>query len=288
MSFFNSLFQPARATLALVPVLLVALVASPRVYGQGVTASLQVQSGSSTWTSDLSPLFQTDSQTGNYVLKPFGSSLGSPGWGWSTYADEISATTSDTYFAAWNPGGGAAQVTLFEALADPDPSLFYSFAARNNTGNTQTYTFTYGEALVPPTSGTYGLTSDIATVLTKSATLGGVGGFLQTLKLSSDNGATFIDAPGHQVGTSVTNPSSTTTGIFDQSTNPAFGSFTVAAGVFNYWELVTTFTLSANSSTGIVGEAEVTAIPEVSEYALLAGGLVLVLAAARRRLAAGA
>jgi hypothetical protein len=174
-----------------------------------------------------------------------------------------------------------------------DPYMNYGFSARNTSLMDQTYTFSIGESILPPvTPGShFDLSSSLGLSLThapsSAATLGLAPGaaFVQTLKLSTDGGATYFASQG--IGSATTNSTPSNTQVY------SFGPDTLSlinanASSINFWLIETKFTLTGKSSAGLSGDVGINptfvAIPETSTYAALMGsaGLLVVL---RRRFA---
>jgi hypothetical protein len=172
---------------------------------------------------------------------------------------------------------------LSNAGGHGDPDLSYAFSAVNNNAIAQTYTFAIGEAILPPVGSNNNVYADIAGGLTSkgagSATISpfGVNSAIQQFELSSDNGLSFVNA-GVDVGPAVT---AAGTSIYGP-----FASNTIAGPIgqtWNYMQLTSHFTLSANSRASLVGFASITPVPEADTSAMLLAGLGLIGFMARRR-----
>lgn len=289
------------------PLLLAALVAAA-ISGQALagqpSAMLTVTDGTRTWTENLAEagLINFDSVTGNFTLKQ-GSAVGDwvttdnvdfwqwqgDGWFWhsaetasgvSLSIDEQLAYTDQDQ--ANDPWASVAKVTTLSGHGDPD--LSYGYYARNNTGTTQTYTFTVGESIVPPVGSPALVYADIGGSVTNpngSLTITPVDSAVQAFLLSGDVGNTFTNA-GVDVGPAFT---TTTTGT------SAYGTYSAANGAptgrWNYMQIVTKFTLTPGRDVAsLSGYASITPVPEPETYAMYLAGLGMIGAVARRRIKA--
>ena len=225
-------------------------------------------SGGSSQTQDWSTQLSYDPTTGG---------LQTPDLSWHS---------SDLVGGIWSSAGNV------KVTGNVDPFLSYSFSAKNNTSSVQTYTFSYGESIVPPVSGAYSIYSDLAGSLTHgqissfaqlAPVLGDLDGDglseIQTLKLSTDGGATFLNA-GVDVGQSQSyTPNGTT--FFGPASATLIGNLPFV----NYWQFDVSFSLTpGKDATALSGYAEISAIPEPSTYAGIMGAMVLFGVALRRRL----
>jgi hypothetical protein len=294
---------------------LAALAAAPAMAGTvssgaNLKASLLVSetgdSQSYNWNVDLTPLLTFNSTTGqvgivgsSYAGANLNNSVG--GWAWKTQ-DITDPATGNTVTSkagwrwnSWEHVDGTTNTTenganpwrstfmLDSVNGNVDPIITYGFSAKNNTNFTQTYTFSLGEAIVPTISGAYNVYADISGSLTNAVantnvSITPVNSKVQTLRLSSDNGTTFVSA-GVDVGdaaTNGTNRGSYTYGTFSNSVN--------GSGSYNFWEIETKFRLSAGNDVATMsGFAEITPVPEPESYAMLLAGLGIIGAIAFRR-----
>ena len=223
-----------------------------------------------------------DQASGDLSTIAFGTApvtKGVTGWGWST-VDVTGATDSPIQSSlTWNSSNASVQL---KATGNVDPTMTYSFAAKNNTLTNQTYTFSYGESILPSIAGDYFVNADIAGSvtrgnLTQDAQITPTFTKIQTLRLSTDGGFTFLNA-GVDVGT--THTSSFKTNPFGTEYAEAYGNLSD----INYWQFDVSFILTPNKdAAALSGSAEIIAIPEPATYAGLMGGLTLVGAMLRRR-----
>jgi hypothetical protein len=256
--------------------------------GQGLTASLIISddSGAPSVNLDLSGWVTFNQPTGQYALVQPGTSFGSSGWRWAQNATVPVPGTGESATQTvmrW-ADESRATVSILDLAGKIDPMMTYSLAVKNNTAFTQTYTFVFGEAMVPAFSGPYTVFADVGVTLSTStpvATIAPVGAApkFQVLSLSDDGGATSFNA-GVDVG-----------GAYSRTTNGT-GFFTEASAVvtgttplnLNYWLFTTSFTLTpGGDAVGISGFAEITPIPEPAAFALLAGCAVLAGVRLRRK-----
>lgn len=209
------------------------------------------------------------------------------GWAWSStdlatgnqYATPQFLTWHNTTTKTNNVWDSFVQL---KAAGNVDPVMTYSFSAKNNSAANQTYTFSYGESIVPTISGDYFVNADIAGSvtrgnLTQNAQITPKLSKIQTLRLSTDGGLTFLNA-GVDVGT--THTSSFKTNPFGTDYAEAYGNL---SGI-NYWQFDVSFILTPNKdAAALSGSAEIIAIPEPATYAGLMGGVTLLGAMMRRR-----
>ncbi len=276
-----------------------ALVASGASAGN-VSASMTVlQSDGASWVENLSGLLAVDAQnnfsmvqgtgtTGFYQNGAFVSaadatvhadywqwtaatvdSAGS--WGWHS-AQTLNGSTPATTDASnpWQSG-----VKLQDAAGHGDPDMIYAVSAINNTDLTQTYSFTFGEAIAPIVSGDNSTYADMAGALTSRSTSGAGASItpvnssgIQRFELSADNGSSFVNA-GVDVGQAVTIGSGTSALGTVSATNPNGPS----GQSWNYMRLLSSFTLSAKSAASLTGFASITPVPEPSTGLMLLSGL---------------
>ncbi|MBL8415644.1 MAG: PEP-CTERM sorting domain-containing protein [Propionivibrio sp.] len=294
--------------------LAVAFASVPAVAGTTLTPNLKASAfitetgdkSSFNWSVDLSPLLTFNSTTGaiGVVDKTYnGVNLNndSGGWAWKTQNiinpgdGKIIATKEGWRWNSWdhqdgtkntieNAGNPWRSTFMLDAVGgNVDPIMTYGFSAKNNTAFTQTYTFAIGEAIVPTISGAYTVYADIAGSLTNGVAgsnvqITPVNAKLQTLRLSTDNGTTFVNA-GVDVGIAATN--GTAKGSY---TYGPFAANNSGSGSYNYWEIETKFKLSGGNDVATMsGYAEITPVPEPENFALFLAGLGLIGAIVRRR-----
>ena len=263
-----------------------------------------ITEGSSSWNVDMTGILSYNPDTGALTMPVGGTTLGA-GWAWDTITTP--GTTESVAGIKWHTPETVDPLLeqsstnpwkatfTFTATGNVDPFMSYVFSAKNNTAVAQTYTFTYGEALIPAVSGLYDIYADIAGGVsngtgpsvkvdsTISDVLGDNDGLseIQTLRLSTDGGTTFVNA-GVDVGLAIEASTTSTYGVYADSLS------TTATTPFNYWEITTQFTLSPGKDTAVfTGFVEINSseanIPEPSTYALLAGALAAGFATLKRR-----
>lgn len=260
-----------------------------------LTFTINDADGQAIASQDVSDLVSYDPATGTLATPAPGAQL-SGNWSWSTTNFTDPNTPLTTPVLSWhtdtkNADGSWASIVQFKATGNVDPFMSYSFSAKNNTGSTQSYSFSYGESIVPPVSGNYSIYSDIAGSLTHgtispfaqiSPVLGDFDGDgiseIQTLKLSTDGGATFFNA-GVDVGPGLSRTPSGTS-IF----GPVSDTVASNLPLINYWEFEVGFTLTpGKDAAALSGFAEISLIPEPATYAGFMGAIVLFAASLRRR-----
>jgi hypothetical protein len=204
---------------------------------------------------------------------------GTGGWNWHSAQTNSGLTPATT--TASDPW--MTSLILSNAGGHGDPDLSYAFSAVNNNAISQTYTFSIGEAILPSVSTTNNVYADIAGGLTAkgtgTATISpfGASSAIQKFELSSDNGFSFVNA-GVDIG-----PAASSSGT---STYGTYASNTVAGPVgqtWNYMQLTSKFSLSANTRASLVGFASITPVPEPDNYAMILAGLGLMGFMSRRR-----
>ena len=292
---------------AAAPALAGTVLTSPNLNASAIIAELS-DTGAQTfnWSVDMSPLLTFNAATGavgivgkDYAASSLNNAVG--GWAWKKQdildpaTGAVTASKEGWRWNSWEHKDGSTDHA--ENSANPwrstfmidsissnvDPFMTYGFSAKNNTAFTQTYTFALGEAIMPTISGAYTIAADIAGSLTNgvagsNVSITPVNGKVQTLRLSSDNGATFVNA-GVDVGDAATQ--GTARGAYTYGT---FSANAGGSGSFNYWEIETRFRLSAGSDVAsLSGSAEILPVPEPESYAMLLAGLGLLGAIARRR-----
>lgn len=257
------------------------------VISSGLTATLTVQDGdpnSADITLDLASFITFDPATGRLALVAPGTDLGTSGWMWHRDPlDDPDTTQDETKLVMRWSTETLATISLLGMSGDIDPYMSYAFAVKNNTAFTQTYTFVFGEAIVPSITGGYYVHADVGVSLTNSPPAApsaviapvSLAPKFQTLTLS--DGITTFNA-GVDVGNSYTRAAAGT-GVFGEASPSVNGTTPLS---LNYWEFQTRFTLTpGGDAVAISGFAEI--IPEPSTYALLAGCGVLGVVALRRR-----
>lgn len=298
---------PGVSTLLLAILALPAARAGTPTGGFDSNHSIQIDISEGTglsWSVDLSGILTYDPASGGLNLPDYGSNVG-PGWEW-VKENAVDPTTGQTVLRdalKWHTAERVGDestpwrstFTIF-ATGNVDPFLTYAFSAKNNTGATQSYVFTYGESIAPSITGNYTVSADLAGSLTNAvagttakltpdgADLDGDGiAEVQVLKLSTDNGLTFL-ASGVDVGGELETGPNAGTSLYGVYSDTASGTATTA---INYWEIETRFTLSpgrdAVSLSGYVEISEEANIPEPTTYATLIGALGLGAVLVRRR-----
>ena len=269
-------------------VLLASLALSaPSAFAQvttGLRASLIIQEeGGTATTLSLENLFTFNQASGQHQLVAPGHNLAGTGWQWVNETYTTPGTTdTQTATSLRLVNTNQATVTLMNAVAKVDPFMTYSLSVKNNTAVTQTYTFVFGETMIPAFTGDYTLFADVAmsiSTATPPATIAPVGAKIQQVALSGDGGLTNFNG-GVDVGNSLTRLTNGTGTAYDLSP-----LITASTGlVLDWWEFQTSFTLTpGGDAVGLSGYAEITPIPEPSAFALLASGTTLGLVALRRR-----
>ena len=281
--------------------------AGAQAFAANVSASMAVaQSDGSTWVEDLTGLVATDAQNNFSMVQGssanayfqngvfsssvpttsdpdywqwaagVGSSAGS--WSWHT-ASVVDATQS---FSAANPWQSAVKLQNLAGHGDPD--MIYAVSAINNNALTQTYTFTFGEAITPTVSGTNSTYADVAGSLTSRSGNGSgamiapvSAGGVQLFELSADGGSSFVNA-GVDVG-----QAATVLGTGAYGTYAASNANGPTGQTWNYMRLVSTFSLSGKSAASLVGFASVSPVPEAPTSAMLLLGIGLIGTIVRRR-----
>lgn len=248
------------------------------------------------WHENMSGLISMDSATGNIAMRQ-----GSTGeiyrntptdpdfWAWTTNAEGTGYWNwhSAQTLTGATPGTTTANdpwmtvVNLNKIVGHGDPDLSYGFYAKNNTNSVQTYTLTIGESITPPTNGQSVVYADFGASLTNPSgnlSIAPVAGHIQQFMLSSDGGASFVNA-GVDVGsTFTTNAIGTSSYLAQSSTLNAPTPANPATG-WNFMQIVTKFTLSPDkdiaSVSGFASINPVSPVPESSSYAMMLAGLCM-------------
>lgn len=275
-----------------------------QAHAANVTASMTIaQSDGSTWAESLTGLVVIDAQnnfsmvqggatTGYFQNGSFVSvadvaahpdywqwNAGTSAWNWHT-AQTLSGSTPATITNPNDPWQSA--VSLQNLAGHGDPDMIYAVSAINNNTLSQTYTFTFGEAIAPIVSGPNTTYADVSGALTSRA--GGAAtisplnpGGVQQFELSADNGASFVNA-GVDVGQSATTSGTSAYGVYS-ATNPNGPT----GQSWNYMRLVSSFTLSAKTAGSLTGFASISPVPEPQSEAMLLAGVGLIGTIMRRR-----
>jgi hypothetical protein len=270
------------------------------------------QDGGSSWNLNLSGLMAYDAATGGLSLdssklsSPVSDALGQ--WTWASASSlDLDGTTSlaadRIKWHSWERADGTsgtsadagnpwASTFTFTASGNVDPFMSYGFTVKNNSGAVQTYTFSMGESLIPSINGSYDVLADVSGSIINGAganvtitpAFGDQDGDsiaeLQVLRLSSDGGATYINA-GVDVGQADS---------FSGTGGHLYGLYNASrtsAGNYNYWALETKFTLTPGQDVAsLAGYAQITPVPEPEQFGMLLTGFGLMGAIARRRIIA--
>jgi hypothetical protein len=292
------LFSNPRASRGFIPVaasvlaLMLGLAGMTNSARAVVVAPGSIMLSSSGWSNSVNfeNVLSYDPTTGTFSMPSNAGNAPAPtGWNWTTVS-VFNATTdsfqNETGLKQTESDGSTLKVF---ATGSTDPFLSYSFAVSNPTLTTQTYTFTDGATISPPLSGTLNLFADIGGSVTNvvpgsPAQILPITATVQTLKLSQDGGATYVDA-GTDVGpsfTTSTTPGTSLYGVYSSSLSEP------APFAVNYWQLEDQFSLTGNGDTAaFTGFAEITAttslVPEPATYAAILGALSLGVVVLRRR-----
>ncbi len=240
-------------------------------------------------------LSEYNASTGALSTKATGSLSSYAGWSWSTVDITTGQTMAKslTWKSTTTVDGIIPESTVqLKAAGNVDPFMSYSFAAKNNTGSIQHYSFSYGESIFPTLAGDYAVSSGLGISLTHGASLAGaqlspaVSSAIQALSLSANGpGGPFTNA-GVDLGTApfVYTGTSPRTHTFPTLIDQNTGNI----GLIDYWQFDIGFDLTAGGdAVGMTGSADIVAIPEPSTYAALLGGVTLLgVAFVRRRTAA--
>jgi hypothetical protein len=287
--------------------LLLAMASGGAMAGVPSASMTVVQSDGTSWVENLTGLVAVDAQN-NFAMVQGG---GTTGFFQNGEFVTTTSTTAHPDFWQWMAASGTAagywnwhsaqtlngstpattdgtnpwmsSIQLQNVAGHGDPDLIYAISAINNTTLTQTYTFNVGEAIAPTVSTANTTYADITGGLTSrgggTATITPVNASgIQQFQLSSDGGATFVNA-GVDVGPSASAAGSSIYGLYSATnTNGPTGQ------TWNYMQVVSTFTVSAKSAASLTGFASITPVPEPLEGAMLLTGLALLVPVARRRI----
>ncbi len=296
-NFPTSSFSNADAPRKFIPVvtsalaLMLGLAGMPDSARAVVVAPGSIMLSSSAWSSsvDFESALSYDPTTGTFNMPSNAGNAAAPtGWNWTTVSVFNSATDSFQNQTGLKQTESDGSVLKVYATGSTDPFLSYSFAVSNPTSSAQTYTFTDGATIAPPLSGNLNLFADVGGSITNvvpgtPAQILPITSTVQTLRLSRDGGATFVDA-GTDVGPSFTTGTSPGTSLYGvySSTLAEPAPFAV-----NYWQLNDQFSLTGGGDTAaFTGFAEITAtsslVPEPSAYAVILGALALGVVVLRR------
>ena len=170
---------------------------------------------------------------------------------------------------------GAYEITAWESEFDTDPFVTNNLSVTNTSGSAQSFVFTVTSPVAPPLGST---TMDGSIGITITNTLGAV-----TLSSTSPNAVYIARLDGASVQTLFNDPYSLTCGTAFCSTtqNTSFGPV-AGPGVTTNMGIDIRFTLSPGDSATITSVFNIVSAPEPATAALLALGL-LALVAHRRR-----
>lgn len=178
----------------------------------------------------------------------------------------------------------ATKLFITKLQGQVDPEMSYGFYFKNNTAGTLSYVVNYGETIAPTLTGAYQISADISGAMTNTdgstAVAPTAGALIQHLQLSSDNGATFVNA-GVDVGPGASGGAGSS--VYGPFSASASGTAPLAG--YNYWNFNTQFSLSGKKDVFVAnGSAVITPVPEPASEGLLIGGLGLIgLVILRRR-----
>jgi hypothetical protein len=290
-------FPKARASRGFIPVAtgalalmigLVGMTNSARAVVAVVPGSIMLSSSVWSGSVNFENVLSYDPTTGTFSMPSNAGNAPAPtGWNWTTVNVFDSATDSFQSETGLKQTESDGSILKVYATGSTDPFLSYAFGVTNPSTSAQTYTFTDGATVSPSISGNYNLFADIGGSVTNVVPgsplqLLPIASTIQTLQISQDGGATFVDA-GTDVGQSLTTLALGTTsyGVYS-STLSGPAPFAV-----NYWQLEDQFSLTGNGdSAAFSGFAEITAntslVPEPATYATILGALTLGVVLLRR------
>lgn len=200
-------------------------------------------------------------------------------WNWhsaETVSGSIAATTTSA--DPWR-----TVVNLNNTLGRKSQEIDYDYTAKNNSTQSQTYTFSVVEDINPAVGNLSTVFNQLSANFTNNS-----GNFLfnptnaagaQQFLLSSD-GINWVDA-GVTVGGAYSNPSATPNllSIFDSKT----GAGPTVGGPWKMMKLQTSFTLSGKDKASLMGLASITPVPETDTLSMMLAGFGLIGFVANRR-----
>lgn len=178
---------------------------------------------------------------------------------------------------------GGTWVLGWDATADIDPFVNGNFSIQNNSGITQTYTFTVTLPITPPVVPVSSIGGSIGVTVTDTnnngvATVGSAGaGYVFS---AANDGTTTLQlmGPGFTLNAPFQGGSAT------QSVNAGLPGGTIAGIAANGTISIThSFTLTAGDSVGLTSFYLVNPVPEPGTLALFASGALGLLMLGRRR-----
>jgi hypothetical protein len=200
-------------------------------------------------------------------------------WNWHS-AETVSGAVSSTTTAAdpWK-----TVVNLNNTQGHKAQDIDYDYSAKNNTSQTQTYTFSVIEDINPAVGNLSSVFNQFKANFTNNS-----GNFLfnptnpngaQQLLLSAD-GINWVDA-GVDVGGVYSNPASTpkNLSVFESKT----GAGPTQGGPWTMMKLQTSFTLSGKDKASLNGLASITPVPETDTLTMMLAGFSLIGFISRRR-----
>jgi len=202
------------------------------------------------------------------------------GGNWSWHSAQTLSGTTPVVTDVSNPW--MSVLTLNNVSGNGDPDLSYAISAANNSTRAQTYTFAVGEEILPEVNAVNAVHADIAGGMTAkgggTVTIApfGTNTAIQKFQLSADSGINFVDTSVN-VGPQASATGTTTYGTFTADAAGPTGQ------TWNYMQLLSTFTLTANSRASLVGYASISPVPEPATFAMMFGGLGLIGFVGRRR-----
>lgn len=200
-------------------------------------------------------------------------------WNWHS-AETISGSVVATTTSAdpWR-----TVVNLNNTLGRKSQEIDYDYSAKNNSTQSQTYTFSVVEDINPAVGNLSTVFNQLSANFTNNS-----GNFLfnptnasgaQQFLLSSD-GINWVDA-GVDVGGAYSNPAATPNllSIFETKTGagPSVGS------PWKMMKLQTSFTLSGKDKASLMGLASITPVPEADTLSMMLAGFGLIGFVANRR-----
>lgn len=265
------------------------------------TILIQDESSGAWWSLDVSPVVTVDAATGDISVDAsllnqaqVTSNVAGDTGQWSTSVVNGETVLSWHSMTRATTGGPWATSVTLGYGGNVDPELNYALRVKNNGTTDKLVTFVQEGDIEPPVAGAYNVTSQVSGVLTNGSTAGSIRitpnqpdadadliAELQILELSSDGGATYVNA-----GVDVGQAANVNAAANQLATYGNYIDTKAGYGSFNYWRLTTKFKLSGGGDQAdLTGSAEITAaaIPEPGRYAMLVAGLGAVGFVARRR-----